>query len=143
MGRKKLPIYKIVAADSRSPRDGRFIESVGEYNPNTNPANIVFKENRIFHWLKSGAKPTDTVRSLLSRNGLLLKWRLKVKGLDEKKIDEELAKWSALQENKLRTQHEKKLKRKTKKKKSSEKKSEEPVVTEETVQAETAPAAGE
>ena len=126
IGRKKLPIYKIVAADSRSPRDGRFIESIGEYNPNSNPAKVEFKESRVFHWLSNGASPTDTVRSLLSRNGLLLKWRLRKKGVDEQKIEDEMAKWAALQESKLQKEHDKKLKRKEKKKKSAEKKDEEP-----------------
>lgn len=147
MGRKKLPVYKIVAADSRSPRDGRFIESIGEYDPNINPAKVVFKESRIFHWLSKGAKPTDTVRSLLSRNGLLLKWRLKKKGLDEQKIEDEIAKWSALQEKKLQTLQDKKLRKKAKKKASSETKVEKPEVKGETSgeaeQTETAPAAAE
>src|SRR5438552_16624360 len=99
MGRKKLPIYKIVATDSRAPRDGRFIEAVGTYNPNVNPAEVTLKEERVFHWLDSGAQPTDTVRNLLSRNGLLLKTHLRKKKASPEKIEEEFAKWQTTQEN--------------------------------------------
>ena len=64
MGKKKQPIYKIVAADSRSPRDGKFLEAVGIYNPLTNPHTIDLKEERVNYWLDSGAQPTNTVKSL-------------------------------------------------------------------------------
>lgn len=73
MGAKKRPSYRIVAADSRSPRDGRFLEIVGLYDPLTNPATIRLKEDRIRHWLGNGAQPTDTVRHILIRQGLLPK----------------------------------------------------------------------
>ena len=72
-GKKKQAHYRVVVADSRSPRDGRFIEIVGHYDPNRDPAHIEFKEERTLYWLKNGAMPTDTVRSLLSRKGLLAK----------------------------------------------------------------------
>lgn len=71
MGAKKRPSYRIVAADSRSPRDGRFIESVGFYDPLTDPATIKLNEERIRHWLSVGAQPTETVESILRRNGLV------------------------------------------------------------------------
>lgn len=71
MGAKKRPSYRIVAADSRSPRDGRFIESVGFYDPLTEPATIKLNEERIRYWLSVGAQPTDTVRSMLVRHGLI------------------------------------------------------------------------
>jgi small subunit ribosomal protein S16 len=71
MGAKKRPSYRIVAADSRSPRDGRFIESVGFYDPLTQPATIKLNEERIRYWLSVGAQPTDTVRSMLVRHGLI------------------------------------------------------------------------
>jgi len=116
-GRKKLPLYKIVAADSRAPRDGRFIEAVGTYNPNTNPVKIEVKEDRIFYWLKTGAQPTYTVKNLLSRKGLMLKQHLMKKGADEHKITDEYNKWSAMQEVKLQRENEKKAARNTKKKK--------------------------
>lgn len=111
-GRKKHPVYKIVAADSRSPRDGRFIESLGTYNPNINPAQVEVKENRVFHWLKSGALPTPTVRNLLSRKGILLKMNLQKRGFDENKIEEEFNKWMAVQTSKIQKSQEKKLRRK-------------------------------
>jgi small subunit ribosomal protein S16 len=118
MGRKKLPLYKIVAADSRAPRDGRFIEAVGTYNPNTNPIKIEVKEERVFYWLRTGAQPTYTVKNLLSRKGLMLKHHLMKKGVDAQKIEDEYNKWSALQEFKLQKENEKRLIKKSKKKKA-------------------------
>ena len=70
MGAKKRPSYRIVAADSRSPRDGAFIESVGFYDPITDPATINVNLDRARHWLNNGAQPTDTVRSILQRAGV-------------------------------------------------------------------------
>lgn len=74
MGSKKKPFYRIVAADSRSPRDGRFIENVGTYNPITEPAEIKIDEEIAIKWLKDGAIPTDTVRDLLKKQGTLEKF---------------------------------------------------------------------
>ena len=65
VGSKKNPIYRIVAADSRSPRDGKFLEIVGRYNPQTDPSTIDFDEERIRHWLSKGAQPSNTVQRLL------------------------------------------------------------------------------
>lgn len=73
-GSKKSPFYRIVATDSRNPRDGRFIEVVGTYNPLTNPATVKLDEEKVMKWLSLGAKPTDTVKSLLSKEGLLAKF---------------------------------------------------------------------
>ena len=73
MGKKKQPIYKVVAADARSPRDGKFLEAVGVYNPLTNPHTVDLKEDRVNYWLDHGAQPTDTVKSLLSQKGINLK----------------------------------------------------------------------
>ena len=70
MGAKKRPSYRIVAADSRSPRDGAFIESVGFYDPITDPASINVNLDRARHWIDNGAQPTDTVRSILKRAGV-------------------------------------------------------------------------
>ena len=70
MGAKKRPSYRIVAADSRSPRDGAFIESVGFYDPITDPATINVNLERARHWIDNGAQPTDTVRSILQRAGV-------------------------------------------------------------------------
>ena len=71
IGAKKRPIYRIVVADSRSPRDGRFIETLGTYNPLTNPVEVNLKSDRVRLWLSRGALPSDTVRNILARQGLL------------------------------------------------------------------------
>ena len=71
-GRKGYAFYQIVVADSRAPRDGRFIERIGSYNPNTNPATISLNFERALHWIMVGAQPTDTVRRLLSNEGVML-----------------------------------------------------------------------
>lgn len=71
MGAKKRPFYRIVAADSRSPRDGRFIETVGTYNPIMEPAEIKVDTELALKWLSNGAQPTDTVRSLLKQAGVM------------------------------------------------------------------------
>lgn len=74
MGSKKHPFYRIVVADSRSPRDGRFIETVGTYNPLTDPETVTLKEEKVMNWLNNGAQPSDTVRNILSRNGVMKKF---------------------------------------------------------------------
>ncbi|KRM93872.1 30S ribosomal protein S16 [Lentilactobacillus senioris DSM 24302 = JCM 17472] len=74
MGSKKRPFYRVVVADSRSPRDGRFIENVGTYNPLTEPAQVTLKEEVILNWLNNGAQPSDTVRNLLSDAGIMQKY---------------------------------------------------------------------
>ena len=71
MGRHKRPFYRIVVADSRMPRDGRFIEIVGTYDPLSNPAAVEIKQDRVAQWLMKGAKPTDTVRRLLRTTGVI------------------------------------------------------------------------
>jgi len=71
IGRKKAPVYRIVIADSKSPRDGRFIEIIGQYAPRQTENSLVVKADRANHWLDVGAQPTDTVRSLLRRAGVL------------------------------------------------------------------------
>ena len=98
MGKKKQPIYKVVAADSRSPRDGKFLEAVGIYNPLTNPHTVDLKEDRVHYWLDNGAQPTDTVKSLLRQKGITLKKELTKKKLSEEKIQEGLENWQKLKE---------------------------------------------
>ena len=71
MGAKKAPFYRIVVADSRSPRDGRFIEEIGTYNPLTEPAEIKINAEKAQEWIKSGAQPTDTVKALLKKANVL------------------------------------------------------------------------
>ena len=73
-GKKKAPFYRLVVADSRSPRDGRFIEQLGTYNPMTDPADIRVEEERAIHWLSKGALPSDTARALLRKAGVLDKF---------------------------------------------------------------------
>ena len=70
MGGKKDPIWRVVVADQRSPRDGRFIENVGQYNPQTDPSTITLDEDRVRVWLAKGAQPTETVRKLLKIKGI-------------------------------------------------------------------------
>ena len=74
MGSKKRPFYRIVVADSRSPRDGRFIESVGTYNPLTEPETVTLEEESILGWLNNGAQPSDTVRNMLQKAGVMKKY---------------------------------------------------------------------
>lgn len=74
MGAKKRPFYRVVVADSRSPRDGRFIETLGHYDSTTEPAVIKIDEEKAIEWLQKGAQPTDTVKNLFSKTGILKKW---------------------------------------------------------------------
>ncbi|SMO46342.1 30S ribosomal protein S16 [Melghirimyces algeriensis] len=73
MGAKKAPFYRLVVADSRSPRDGRFIEEIGYYNPLTKPAQVKINEEKALKWLNTGAQPSDTVKNLFRQEGLLKK----------------------------------------------------------------------
>lgn len=74
MGAKKSPFYRVVVADSRSPRDGRFIETIGQYDSTKEPAIVNIDEEKAINWLQKGAQPTDTVKSLLSSAGIMKKW---------------------------------------------------------------------
>ncbi len=100
MGKKKQPIYKVVAADSRAPRDGKFLEALGIYNPLTKPHTVEINEVRALYWLSVGAQPTDTVKSLFKQKGINLKFDLSKRGLSEEKVNEEVAKWEKMQEAK-------------------------------------------
>ena len=71
MGAKKAPFYRVVVADERSPRDGKFIDEIGYYNPLTNPAEIKINAEKAETWLKNGAQPTETVKSLLKKSGIV------------------------------------------------------------------------
>ncbi|MBR2907356.1 MAG: 30S ribosomal protein S16 [Clostridia bacterium] len=71
MGAKKAPIYRVVVADSRFPRDGRFIEEIGYYNPSTNPAEVQIDAEKAQKWIKNGAQPTETVKALLKKSGAI------------------------------------------------------------------------
>jgi small subunit ribosomal protein S16 len=98
MGKKKQPIYKIVAADVRSPRDGRFLEAVGIYNPLTEPHSVDIKEERVLYWLNNGAQATKTVKSLLRQQGITLKNELTKRGVAEDIIESELSEWKKKKE---------------------------------------------
>ena len=100
-GRKGYAFYQIVIADSRAPRDGRFIERIGSYNPNTNPATVDLNFERALHWVLVGAQPTDTVRNILSREGVYMKKHL-MGGVAKGAFDEAQAeaKFNAWKENK-------------------------------------------
>lgn len=111
MGKKKQPIYKIVAADSRSPRDGKFLEAVGLYNPLTNPHTVEISEDRVQHWLNNGAQPTLTVKSLLRKKGILLKQDLKKRGFSEDRVKTEIENWEKQVEAKATQKSSKKKKK--------------------------------
>lgn len=98
MGKKKRPIYKIVAADVRSPRDGKFLEALGLYNPLTDPHTVDIKEDRVLYWLSNGAQPTKTVKSLLRQKGITLKNELIKRGNSEEEIEAKLSEWKKLKE---------------------------------------------
>ena len=89
-GHKDYAFYQIVIADSRAPRDGKFIERIGSYNPNTNPATINLNFERALYWLTTGAQPTDTVRNILSKEGVLMKKHL-LGGVKKGAFTEEVA----------------------------------------------------
>ncbi|MCB0727396.1 MAG: 30S ribosomal protein S16 [Ignavibacteriae bacterium] len=120
MGKRHYPIYKIVAADSRFPRDGRFIEAVGTYNPNIDPMQVTLKETRVKYWLNVGAQPTDTVKNLLQSEGLILKLYLEKKGASPEEIESELQKFLGQRESKIAIAREKKKRRKLAKKTKAE-----------------------
>ena len=90
-GRKGYAFYSIVIADSRAPRDGRFTEKIGTYNPNTNPATVDLNFERALYWVETGAQPTDTVRNILSREGVMLMKHLRG-GVKKGAFDEAAAK---------------------------------------------------
>jgi small subunit ribosomal protein S16 len=117
LGRKKRPFYRIIATDSRAPRDGRFIEEIGHYDPLTHPETVSVQEERALYWLGVGATPSKTVKNILSRQGIILKFDLKKQGVAEEKITEELRKWEVLQIEKARRLEAKKESEKESRKK--------------------------
>jgi small subunit ribosomal protein S16 len=104
-GRKKLAMFDIVVSDSRAPRDGKFIEKIGVYNPLTNPATIDLKEDKAFEWLMKGAQPTDTVGRMLSYRGMMMKKHLQIgviKGaLTQEQADAKLDEWKKSKESQI------------------------------------------
>ena len=110
-GRKKLAMYDVVVADARAPRDGRFIEKLGTYNPLTVPAKIEINNDRAFHWLMQGAQPSDTVKAMLSYRGVMLKKHLQIgviKGaLTQEQADSKLEEWVKSKEAKVQATSDK------------------------------------
>ncbi len=104
-GRKKQAIYDVVVADARAPRDGRFIEKLGTYNPNTNPASININNERALTWLLNGAQPTDTVKAMLSYRGVMLKKHLQIgvlKGaISQEQADAKFNAWLSEKDSKI------------------------------------------
>jgi len=82
VGMRGQPSYRIVAADKESPRDGRYLEILGFYNPRTEPATVTVKEDRVFHWMKNGARPTESVEQVLKTVGTMDRWERFKKGED-------------------------------------------------------------
>lgn len=131
-GRKGYPVYDVVAVDSRRKRDGAYIERVGYFDPNTSPNTVKLDDSRAIYWLNEGAQPTQTVRNILSYEGVLLKRALLFKGLDEDQIAEQITKHK---ETALARHERLKKARKAKKAKPAEEE-----VSEETTTTEDAPA---
>lgn len=104
-GKKGKPFYYIVVADSRAPRDGRFIERLGSYNPNTNPATIDLNFDKTLDWVNNGAQPTDTCRAMLSYKGILYKKHLqgglKKGALTAEQVEEKFAAWLEAKDGKI------------------------------------------
>lgn len=104
-GRKKQAIYDVVVADARAPRDGRFIEKLGSYNPNTDPAMININADKAFDWVMKGAQPTDTVRAMLSYKGVMFRKHLQLgvlKGaISQEEADKKLQDWVEAKEAKI------------------------------------------
>lgn len=110
-GRKKQAIYDVVVADARAPRDGRFIEKIGTYNPNTNPASININNERALTWLLNGAQPTDTVKAMLSYRGIMLKKHLQIgvlKGaISQEQADAKFGAWLEEKDAKIASKSDK------------------------------------
>ena len=109
-GRKKLARYDVVVADARSPRDGKFIEKIGTYDPLTVPATINLNDQKAFEWLMNGAQPSDTVKAMLSYRGVMLKRHLQigvVKGaITQEQADAKHAAWKAIKDEKIKSKHD-------------------------------------
>lgn len=104
-GRKKYAMYDVVVADARAPRDGKFIEKLGTYNPNTVPASITLDNDRAFYWVMTGAQPTDTVRAMLSYRGIMFRKHLQVgvnKGaITQEEADKRFDEWKQQKDTKI------------------------------------------
>lgn len=115
MGRKGRPFYRIVVADSRAPRDGRIIESLGYYNPLTKESDVKIDRTRALYWLETGATPSDTVQNLFSGLGISLEFELMKQGVKPEEISKELQKHQLMCEERTRRQEKARASRKSKK----------------------------
>lgn len=101
MGRKKRPYYRIIAVDGRKKRDGAFLERLGYYHPLDNPASIKIDAEKTLKWLRVGAQPSETVRSLLRKEGIWYRFRLEKRGLPESQIQTMMVEWFEKNKNKV------------------------------------------
>jgi small subunit ribosomal protein S16 len=118
IGKKKMPAYQIVAADSRVARDGKFLEVVGRYEPLQKDLGIQTRDERVIHWLRKGALPTDTVRALFRRTGLWMRWSLTKQGKDDSFVTAMMEQWQAGQADKRSRETARKARRTAAKKKA-------------------------
>src|SRR5690349_2169314 len=109
-GRKKLARFDVVVTDARAPRDGRFIEKIGTYNPLTNPATIELNDDKAFEWLMKGAQPSEVVKAMLSYRGIMMKKHLQIgviKGaINQETADKKLADWKQSKESKIQSKRD-------------------------------------
>jgi small subunit ribosomal protein S16 len=101
-GRKKQPYYRIVATDTRAPRDGRYIDRIGHYIPLANPATVTIDREKALDWLKKGAVPSTTVKNFFRAEGIMLEFDLLKRGLDEAEIEKELQNWQTIKQEQLK-----------------------------------------
>jgi small subunit ribosomal protein S16 len=106
IGAKGQPSYRIVAADKESPRDGRFLEILGFYNPRTEPATVTINEDRVFHWMKNGARPTESVEQVFKTAGTMDRWERFKKGEDMEALMSEAAEAEANRNTTVKTRHD-------------------------------------
>ena len=143
IGRRNRPFYRVVVMDSRNKRDGAAIEELGWFNPIDQEKTYSLDEDRILHWLKTGAQPSDALLNLMKRSGLAHRWHLIQQGLDEKEVEKEMKKWAVDREETLKRRADKaeeKAKQAKLKKAEKKKAEEEAPAEEETPKEEEAPA---
>lgn len=121
MGRKKRPFYRIVATDSRTRRDGKYLEKIGTYNPLTHPAELEIDKELALKWLLNGAQPSETVRNFLRKEGILFEFDLRKRGLTDEQIELEYKKWEVIkQERQKKAEAVAEMKKREEEKKAEE-----------------------
>lgn len=121
IGRKKLPIYQIVAADARARRDGRFLEVLGRYEPTRKPHQLTVDRERLMYWLSVGAQPTDTAKALIRRTGMLYENYMRLKGKSEEEVSAEMESWQQRSDARLKRGLDRKSIRRKRKKEAEAK----------------------